>query len=101
MIYSSIILSTDQITKDKNSFKMKLNQDPHNQAYAFDLAQTFQELKKYNKAIKLYIKSRSIEGEKGWYSEYMIGKCYEYKGDWDTALNYVNSNSKCNFLHFN
>jgi len=91
MIYTSIILSIDQTTKDKNSLKMKLSKDPHNQLYAFDLAQTYQELKKYNKAIKLYTKSHSIEGEKGWYSEYMIGKCYEAKGDWDNALAYYQS----------
>jgi len=71
---------------EKNFLKKRLKQDPNNQLYIFDLAQIFFDLEKYNKAIKLYNKSKLLDGEKGWYSEYMIGKCYEKKGDWDNAF---------------
>jgi len=96
MVYSSNLLAgaapvNNNVGLDKNLFKMKLKQEPNNQLYVFDLAYTFYGLKKYNKAIKLYSQTKLLSGEMGWYSEYMIGKCYDGKGDWDNALKYYNS----------
>jgi len=91
-----LIICTDQYIDnssniEKNFLIKQLKQDPNNILYTFDLAFIYQKLKKYDKAIVLYNKSKLLEGEKGWYSEYMLGKCYEALGDWENAFKYYNS----------
>jgi len=76
---------------DKNALRQNIKDDPSNHHYTFDLAQILQCSKKYDKAIKLFNKSKLLEGERGWYSEYMIGRCYDLKEDWENALKYYNS----------
>lgn len=94
LVYSSVVLSVaykNIVKSSKEALKNHLKQDPDNQLYIFELAQIFQDSNKYNKAIRLYSKSKLLDGEKGWYSEYMIGRCYELKGDWENAFKYYSS----------
>ena len=95
-MYSSIMLTGNRdikpfVKSDKQNLLQNLKADPTNHNYSFDLAQLLQRSKKYDKAIRLYKKSKLLEGEKGWYSEYMIGRCYDLKEDGENALKYYNS----------
>ena len=87
----ALFCSNESLEAEKNFLKKCIKRNPDNQLYAFDLALIFQDLKKFDKAIKLYSKSRLLDNEKGWYSEFMIGRCCELKGAWDNALEYYKS----------
>lgn len=96
LIYSCLLIyACDDISNsfnaEKKFLKKQLKKNPDNLLYAFDLAQIFQSLSKYDKAIKLYHQSRLLGNEEGWYSEYMIGKCYDLKDEWDNAVKYYHS----------
>ncbi len=64
--------------------------EPENTHYIFALAQSLRCQKQYNEAIKLYQMRAEKEGnqEEVWFSLYMIGKCYQEKGEWETAVNW-------------
>jgi len=57
----------------------------------FEMGKNFLDARQYAKAIEYYEKSKEEDSEYGWYSEYMIGKCYQYMNDWPNALKYYHS----------
>jgi hypothetical protein len=70
----------DKTTRDIRLLEKGLKEEPQNrQRYTFYLAQSYKDLKRYEKAIVLY-KLRIVLGgwiEEVWYSHYSIGICYE------------------------
>ena len=89
---STMTLFSESNTENiKKSLKRNVKNDRNNYKYNFEFAQFLTESKKYDIAIKYYLKSMLEDSELGWYSEYMIGRCCHLKGDWDNALKYYNS----------
>ncbi len=62
--------------------------EPMNSRYLFLLAQSLKSVGKYEEAIHYYTERLKIHGdeEEVWYSEYMIGECYEKSDEWEDAL---------------
>jgi len=78
----------DKFPRDIRLLKQGLKDEPHNERYMFYLAQSYQNTQLWDKAIKWYNKRIERGGwdEEIWLSKYMIGQCYDGKGDWDKAL---------------
>jgi tetratricopeptide (TPR) repeat protein len=74
--------------KDIELLKLSFEQNPSDARPIFYLALTCRALKKLDEAI-LWYKLRLEKGgdkEEIWFSKYMLGECYEEKGEWDGAL---------------
>lgn len=78
----------DKFERDVRLLTQGLKEEPENVRYMFYLAQSYKCLNNYDEAIKWYKERIRMGGwmEEVWYSKYMIGQCYEAKGDWDQAL---------------
>ncbi len=74
--------------EDLKLLSSALREEPDNRKYMFYLAQTNKRLKQYDDAISLYRARIKKEGSKEevWLSQYMLGECYEERGEWDQAL---------------
>jgi len=78
----------DKYERDIRLLTQGLKDDPENERYLFYLAQSYICLGEHDTAIPWY-KARIEKGgfyEEVWYSKYMIGQCYEAKGDWEKAV---------------
>lgn len=80
----------DKFERDVRLLTQGLIDEPNNERYFFYLGQSQRALKNLDEAIKCY-KTRIEKGgwkEEVWFSKYMIGECYEEKGDWEKALSW-------------
>ena len=78
----------NKLERDIKLLTTGLQEEPNNIRYMFYLAQSYKDLKKYDKALEWYKKRISQGGwiEEIWYSKFMIGSIHEELGKWDLAL---------------
>lgn len=82
-------------TKEKYEHDISLltsahKNDPHNEHYPFYLAVAYKALNNYEEAIK-WSKIRIEQNgnkEEIWFAKFLLGQCYQEKGDWEKALNW-------------
>jgi hypothetical protein len=79
---------TDKAERDIRLLEQGLIDSPNNDRYTFYLANTYRDIKNYDKAIDLYLKRIEIGGwiEEIWYSHYTIGKLYLEMDKTDKAV---------------
>lgn len=81
---------SDKFERDIRLLEQGLKENPNNERYLFYLAQSYRCIRDHDEAIKWYLARIEKGGwkEEVWYSKYMIGQCYQEKGDWNNALAY-------------
>lgn len=81
---------SDKFERDIKMLTEGLQNEPDNVRYMFYLAQSYKSLNNFDESIKWYKKRIEKGGwnEEVWYSKFMIGQCYESKGEWEKALHY-------------
>lgn len=78
----------DKFERDIRLLTQGIQDEPNNERYLFYLALSHRCLKNYDDAIKWY-KARIEKGgwkEEVWFSKFMIGECFEERGDWENAV---------------
>lgn len=80
----------DKFERDIRLLTQGLKDEPNNERYLFYLGQSHKCLNHHDEAINYYKQRIAKEGwdEEVWVSKWMIGECYEAKGDWDQALHW-------------
>ena len=78
----------DKTERDIRLLEQGLIDIPNNDRYTFYLANSYRDIKEYDKAIEIYKKRIEIGGwvEEIWYSHYMIGKLYYAKGFFEKSI---------------
>lgn len=79
---------SDKFERDIRMLTEGLKEEPDNARYLFYLAQSYKCLRNFEEAIKWYEARINKKDwfEEVWYSQLMIGECYEELGKWDKAL---------------
>jgi glycosyltransferase involved in cell wall biosynthesis len=78
----------DKFQRDIRLLTQGLVENPNNDRYTFYLANSYRDAREYDKAIETFKKRIEIGGwiEEIWQSYYNIGKCYQYKGNMESAV---------------
>ena len=78
----------DKAERDIRLLEQGLIDKPNNDRYTFYLANSYRDIKNYDKAIDLYKKRIEIGGwvEEVWYSHYIIGKLYQEQGKMERSI---------------
>lgn len=76
--------------QDINLLTIAHTNDPHNEHYPFYLAIAYKALNNFDEAIKWSKIRLEQQGdrEEVWYSKFLLGQCYQEKGDWDKSLHW-------------
>jgi tetratricopeptide (TPR) repeat protein len=79
---------TNKFERDVKLLEQGLVDNPNNDRYTFYLANSYNDLGNYEKAIENYRKRIKLGGwhEEVWFSYYKIGMCYKYMGKMENAI---------------
>ncbi len=88
----------ERLALDLELLNKELEEKPNQKRYKFFLAQTYQGLKIYDEAIAAYVNhlNECSDSAEICLDKFMIGECYEAKGDWDLALSWYLEAYQCN-----